>query len=210
MGKKKILVTAGPVWVPIDSVRVLTNRFTGKTGYSIARGLANRGFEVVLLLGPSFLRPSHHKNITVCRFTYFDQLCEMVDRELKNNKFSAVIHTAAIADYEPKKIYNGKIKSKQKELNIELKPTPKIIKDIRLKAPDTNLIQFKLEVGLSKNELIDVAYTSLKSNKSDFVVANDLSDMKDGCYKGILIAKDKSMIDIKSKRDLVNKLSEIV
>lgn len=207
---KKILVTAGPVWVPIDSVRVLTNRFSGRTGAVIANGLAKAGHDVVLLLGPSTTNVDVDDSVECQRFTYFEELQALVSKNFESKDIDVVVHTAAIADYQPQELYDGKIKSKQDELVIRLKPTVKIIKDIRKLMPGGNLIQFKLEVGLSRQDLIDVAYSSLKGNKSDYVVANDLSDMKDGGYRGTLIDKEKKLSPIASKEELVKKIIEIV
>lgn len=207
---KRVLVTAGPVWVPIDSVRILTNRFSGRTGAAIANGLARAGHEVTLLLGPSTVSVDVDDAVCLEKFVYFDELRSLVEDNLKASTMDAVVHTAAIADYQPQEFYQGKIKSKQEELLIRLKPTVKIIKDIRDLMPNGNLIQFKLEVGLSHSALIDVAYSSLEGNGSDFVVANDLSDMKDGCYRGTLIDKDKKQSPIFSRESLVEKIIEII
>lgn len=207
---KRVLVTAGPVWVPIDSVRVLSNRFSGRTGAAIANGLARAGHEVTLLLGPSNVNVEVGEAVCLEKFTYFDELRSLVEDNLKASEIDAVVHTAAIADYQPEEVFEGKIKSKQEELLIRLKPTAKIIKDIRQFMPKGNLIQFKLEVGLSQNELIDVAYSSLQNNNSDYVVANDLSDMKDGCYRGTLIDRDKNKSPIFSRESLVEKIIEII
>lgn len=210
MDKKKILVTAGPVWVPIDSVRVLTNRFSGRTGAAIANGLAREGHEVTLLLGPTTVNVDVDDSVCLERFVYFDELRDLVEENLSVTSMDAVVHTAAIADYQPQEFYEGKIKSKQEELLIRLKPTVKIIKDIREFMPEGNLIQFKLEVGLSQSDLVDVAYSSLKNNSSDYVVANDLSDMRDGCYRGTLIDSQKNCSPIFSRNNLVKKIVEII
>lgn len=202
MVNKKILVTAGPVWVPLDSVRILTNRFTGRTGYGIARFLAVNGYDVDLQLGPSSLIVRSHDNMNVERFTYFAELHNNVIAALKRKRYAAIVHSAAVADYLPENIYDGKIRSKQKDLSFNMVPAPKIIKDMRRLAASSLLIQFKLEVGLSREELIDAARASLRSNSSDYVIANDLTDMSDGKYRGILINGNKSYVNITSRHKL--------
>jgi phosphopantothenoylcysteine synthetase/decarboxylase len=180
---KHILITAGPTWVPIDKVRVITNIFSGRTGCDIARLACKQGAKVKLLLGPGRVNLSkdYFKGIEVARFKYFDELLMLTRIEVGSKKYDAVIHSAAIADYIPVKIVEGKISSGRKELIIRMKPTVKIIKYIKKWDPGIILAQFKLEVGKTKNKLIRIAKKSMLKNNSDFCVANDL-DKLDNLY----------------------------
>jgi len=205
----KILVTAGPTWVRIDKVRVLTNIFSGRSGFLIAKALKDRGFPTTLLLGPGRFEPKD-KDLKIIRFKYFEELRELVKKELKDRAYKVVIHSAAVSDYRPLKVYRSKISSLKRELLIRLKPTPKIIREIRVLRPDIYLIQFKLEVGKPREELIEIAYHSLLKNKSDIVVANDLEDMRGLSYKAYLIDKNKNVEVIRSRKELVQRLSRIV
>jgi phosphopantothenoylcysteine synthetase/decarboxylase len=90
-----------------------------------------------------------------------------------------------------------------------MKPTPKIIKDMRRLAPETTIVQFKLETGLKRVELVERAWTSLQNNRSDWVVANDLKDMRGGGYSGVLIDREKNTTPIASRRELMERLAGI-
>ncbi len=93
LGNKKVLITAGPTWVPIDAVRVISNTATGRTGIEIARRFARGGAEVTLLLGPVSLvhspRSTVH-SIKIIRFRYFDELKKLLSGLLKKKKYDII------------------------------------------------------------------------------------------------------------------------
>ncbi len=101
--KKKILITCGPTWVPIDSVRVLSNISSGKLGQMLARELSKKGAQVTLLEGPveTPLTGAASGKIRVLKFKTFDELFKNLKAELKK-PWDAVIHAAAVSDYRPK------------------------------------------------------------------------------------------------------------
>ena len=196
---KKILITAGPTWVSIDDVRVITNVFGGTTGYRIATLAAEMGAEVTLLLGPytiketSIMIDEPFRNILtkakdiffaktrmflaggkieIVNYQYFDELMNLMKERISTGEYNAVIHSAAVADYAPLKT-DGKIGSGFNELEIRTAPTPKIISYIKEWDPDIFLVQFKLEVGLTEEELIERAFTGLVKYAGDLVVANN-------------------------------------
>ncbi len=205
LGSKKILVTAGPTWAKIDQVRVLTNRFTGKTGLYLANKLSQKGHEVTLVINPDSIKKAD--NLKVFYFKYFGQFKNRLEELLKNNSFDAVIHSAAVSDYLPESIAYGKIPSGNKNLKVSLRPAPKLIKIIRRLAKGSLLIQFKLEA--KEEGLIDKAYRSLKENGSDYVIANALEVLKRS-YRAACIDKDKNIIRIKSKSGLVGQINKIL
>ncbi|MCD6540043.1 MAG: hypothetical protein J7K37_05030 [Candidatus Omnitrophica bacterium] len=207
--KIRVLVTAGPTWMRIDRVRILTNLFSGRTGFLIAKFLKEKGFPVTLLLGPARFMPEA-KGLNLIRFKYFEELRRLIKKELKDRSYKVVIHSAAVSDYKPLKVYKGKISSSQDKLLIELKPAPKIIKEIRKLRPDIYLIQFKLEAGKTKNKLIDRAYRSLLENNSDLVIANDLKDIRNSNYRAYLVDREKNVEVIKGRRDLAQKLFRVI
>ncbi len=195
----KVLVTAGPTWVKVDRVRVLTNIFTGRTGLDLARELKKRGYAVTLLINPHCLGRIHGRNVV--RYRYFGEFKRSICRLLDKNTFTAIVHTAAVSDYELTESFKGKISSGRKSLKLHLKPAPKIIKTIRVRAKKSLLIQFKLETGGSG--LVESAYRSLKENHSDFVVANALSDLERG-YQAFFIDREKRVSVVRSKVALAN------
>lgn len=207
--KFKVLVTAGPTWVRLDKVRILTNIFTGRTGLLIAKELAAKGFKVKLLLGPSGTSLKGY-DFPIKRFRFFDELKSLVQAELKDKSIKAVIHSAAVSDYKPCKIYKSKMPSSKKDLVIRLRPTEKIIAGIKKKRKDVFLIQFKLEAGLKKQDLIKRAYRSLVKNKSDLVVANDFKDFRGPAFKSYIIDREKKTSIAKNRKALAQRLACLV
>ncbi len=169
-----ILVTAGSTWVPIDSVRVITNIFKGKIGVTIAETAAKAGAKVTLLLGPSFDQSLIKLpfNLEVIRFKFFNDLDKLMSKYLSENKFDAVIHSAAVSDFQLLNFNEGKIKSDINELILKLVPTKKLVDDIKKICPNIFLVKFKLEFGIDERELNLVAFNSLKQSNADLIVAN--------------------------------------
>jgi phosphopantothenoylcysteine decarboxylase/phosphopantothenate--cysteine ligase len=203
----KILITAGATWVKVDEVRILTNKFTGKTGLYLAKDLKKKKHKVTVLINPHCVDLSKEKGIRFEKYHYFDEFKSKANDLLKKNHFDAIIHMAAVSDYRIKNTSKGKISSGKKSLVLKLTPTEKLIRLIREKAPDSLLIQFKLEP--KRKGLVDDAYKSLKSNGSDLVVANALEDLKKG-YRATIISRQKRLISVCSSRDLTSKLDSLI
>lgn len=201
----KILITAGPTWAKIDDVRVITNIFTGRSGIFLGKEFRKKKCAVTLLINSpdaDILR-----GIKIIPFKYYDDFRERVVRLLKSDRYDAIIHTAAVSDYKLRSVFKGKISSSRKKLILELVPAGKVIKRIRGLAKKSVLIQFKLET--KRKGLIDKAYTSLKENKSDFVVANALEDLRHK-YKAFVIDKSRHIITVNSKKELFIRLYELI
>jgi len=201
--KKKILITAGSTWAKIDEVRVLTNIFTGRTGIELARALQKTGCRVTLLVNPHCVS-KELSGLNAIEFFYYDEFKAKVVSLLKEKEFDAIIHTAAVSDYFLPKPIENKIPSGKKSLVFKLKPTQKIIKLMRVLNPGALLIQFKLEK--SAKGLVDKAYSSLKANDSDFVVANALEDID----KKYLISREKSIIKADGTAQLAQNLAKTI
>ncbi len=202
---KKVLITAGSTWVKIDQVRILTNRFSGKTGLYLAKGLKKKGHQVTFLANPHCL--GKIGNIKTYTYYYFEEFKSRVEKLLEQKTYDAIVHMTAVSDYKIKNAYTGKIPSGKQNMTLELKPAEKIIKKIRVLAEKSLLIQFKLES--KRKGIVDKAYKSLIKNKSDFVVANALEDLKTG-YKAQLIDKDKNIMPIGSKAHLLKVVNSLV
>ncbi len=203
---KRVLVTAGPTWVPIDGVRVITNIFTGKTGCDIAKHAKGMGARVTLLLGPGRVDfKDHPPNMEIIHFKYLDELFGIIKTLLKSKKYDIMIHSASVSDYTPVKKFKGKISSKKNNLFLRLKPTPKIADRIKKYDSAIFFVKFKLEIGRSTKELVNVAYRGLKESNADLIVANTPSQRKDN-FKTFIIDPKKHIIPVK-KRD---KLPEIL
>ncbi|OQX87992.1 MAG: hypothetical protein B6D55_01515 [Candidatus Omnitrophica bacterium 4484_70.2] len=200
-----ILVTAGPTWVKIDEIRVITNIFTGRSGLFIAEEFKKRGYEVTLVINPHCIEklPSQ---IEVIPFQYFDELARKIKNELRRKRYDIIIHSAAVSDYKPIRKFNYKISSKRKQLILKLVPTEKIIKTIRERAKSSFLVQFKLEI--TRKKLLEKAYRSLKENGSDLVVANAWEDLKSG-YRAFIVDKVKQVKEVSSLKSLVEGIESL-
>ncbi|MBU1870388.1 MAG: phosphopantothenoylcysteine decarboxylase, partial [Candidatus Omnitrophica bacterium] len=174
---KRILITAGPTWVAIDSVRVISNTATGETGILLAEEFSRLGAKVTLVLGP-IGRICLSKNIRLINFRFFDELKDIIVKELRSHRYDAMIHSAAVSDYAPQKLYRTKIGSGLKKLALSLKSTPKIIDLIKQIRPDIFLVGFKFEPQSGKQRLIKEAKDLILSSGADLVVANTLQRNK--------------------------------
>jgi len=203
---KKILITAGPTWIKIDDVRVITTIFRGNTGIFLAKNFKKKDSQVTLLVNSPYLHKTELKGIKIIPFKYFEDFKEKITRELKHNCYDTIIHSAAVSDYKLGKAFKGKIASGKKSLILKLTPAEKIIKTIRRFQKNATLIQFKLEI--KRKGLIRKAFKSLKENKSDFVIANAFEDLKFG-YKSFMIDKNGNTLVINSKNALFEKLENI-
>ena len=229
---KKILVTAGPTWVPIDDVRAITNVFGGTTGYRIAVLAAEMGAKVTLLLGPYTIKETSimtdepfgnilnkAKNIFFARtrmflsggkleivsYQYFDELMNLMKENISSMEYDAVIHSAAVADYTPIKT-DGKIGSGFNELEIKTAPTPKIISHIKEWDSEIFLVQFKLEVGLTEEELLERAYAGLIKNNGDLVVANNKFGTSETTAAAYFVDAEKNVTVVTEREEMYKQL----
>ncbi len=203
---KKILITSGPTWVPIDKIRVITNIFKGTLGVVIAKTAHKMGAVVTLLIGPGSVKlPSPAKNFKLIKFKYFDEILRLVKKEVSSKKYDVIIHSAAVADYYPTFVSEGKIKSGKDSLVIKLKPTIKIVDLIKKLDPSIFLVKFKLEVDIPEKKLISIAYKSMLDSNADLMVANDFKETS-GDHKAFIIDKKKDIIVCRGKDDIAKKL----
>jgi phosphopantothenoylcysteine decarboxylase / phosphopantothenate---cysteine ligase len=192
---KKILVTAGPTHEPIDPVRFIGNRSSGKMGFAIANAAAQRGADVTLISGPVALGTP--KNVSRVDVETAEQMHEAVTRHAK--KCDAIIMSAAVADYAPKKPAANKIKKhgSTEGLTLELKPTLDILRDLGAKKNGTVLVGFALET----EDEVKNAKDKLRKKNLDFIVLNSTRD------QGSAFGSDTNVVTVISKNGKVEKLS---
>ena len=164
---RKVLVTAGGTHEPLDPVRYLGNRSTGKMGFAVAEAAAQRGADVVLVAGPVGLEtPAGVRRVDVLTAQ------EMHDAVLAEYATAdAVIKAAAVADYRPKERAGQKIKKKDGSLLLELVRNPDILKELGEKKQQQVLVGFAAET----ERVIEYAAGKLEKKNLDFIVANDVS-----------------------------------
>ena len=198
---KKILVTGGPTPGKIDSVRRIVNKFRGGVAVLIAKELFLRGAKVKLLLGstgisvPEFLDVTYHED--------YHEYRSNVLSILSNDNFDCGVFSAAVADYIPTTVFDGKIKSDGSLKSISLVQTTKVIDEVKDNFPNIKMITFKYEEGISQEKLLSIAKKRLE--KFDVVVANRGEDQNTSDHAFIM---DKSGIqNASSKNDLAVKLA---
>jgi phosphopantothenoylcysteine decarboxylase/phosphopantothenate--cysteine ligase len=167
---KRILVTAGPTYEPIDPVRFIGNHSSGLMGFSIAEECANRGATVTLISGPTHLK-SDNKAIRCIDVLSANEMYEQTIKEFPH--VDIVFMSAAVADFTPSHPSDKKIKKESGTPVIELKPTKDILLELgKLKQKNQILIGFALETD---NE-IENAKTKLNTKNLDLIVLNSLKD----------------------------------
>jgi phosphopantothenoylcysteine synthetase/decarboxylase len=192
---KRILITSGPTWAPIDAVRYIGNRSTGRLGCRIANEAVGRGAEVLLIAGPQSLVPEQREGLEIVGIETVEDLTSALQDALVADKPpDAVIHTMAVLDYVPEAEHGGKTPSGRDRWELTLVRSPKVIRKIRDWAPESFLVQFKLEAGLSEEELLEAALASLHANRADLVVANDLTQIRDEQHPALILNADGEML----------------
>jgi len=199
---KSVLITAGPTWVAIDRVRVISNSATGETGMLLAQSLQRLGAKVHFMLGP-VETPFDQKKIRVIRFRFFEELKRLIKEELKKRHFDYVFHSAAVSDYRPKVFYKQKVKSDLRRWQLELVPTYKIINSIKRCDRDVFLVGFKFLPQISKRHLIQLARSLIRDSGCDCVVANCVSSYS---YRAWIVDRKKVTRSYHSRRELVDNL----
>lgn len=171
------LVTGGPTPVPVDGVRRITNRFSGRLGVRIAEELYLRGADVRLVHGQGAFHPPAHLPHALAK-TY-DDYRRLVAEEVEARGHRFGVFSAAVADYRPKEVREGKTPSGESGWTIELESTPKVIREVRERFPELHMVVFKLEEGVGREELFRIARKRL-SEGYQAVVANRGEEMGAG------------------------------
>jgi len=191
---KKVIVTAGGTEAPVDPVRVLTNRSSGKMGIALAKALRDRGAEVILITG----------NITCSAPQGVKQIQaltnEAMDRAVNEHFDSAdlVFMAAAVSDFKVKEVAKDKIKKEESSLTLELVKDKDILKGLGEKKKNQILIGFAAE---SQN-LEEYAADKLTRKNLDFIAANDISE-------GKVFGQDHNWIILIGKDGLKRDLGEL-
>ena len=210
---KKVMVTAGPTYEKIDAVRFIGNYSSGKMGYAIAEECANRGAEVVLVSGPVSLKV-HNNSIKLVKVNSAREMYEVCNSEFP--QCNAAVLSAAVADFTPQNVSDTKIKRKDNNLEITLKPTDDIAASLGKVKGDRVLVGFALE---KENEL-ENAIGKLERKNFDFIVLNSMNDKGAGfnhdTNKITIINRSKEVKNygLKSKvmvaKDIVDEIEKLL
>jgi len=202
---KQIVVTAGGTKEPIDPVRHIGNRSSGKMGYAMAEAARDRGATVTLITTlASLCDPS---GIEVTHVETAAQMKEAVDKAVA--QADALIMAAAVVDYQPKEVARAKIKKEAPDLTLELVRTPDILAEVK-----GNLI--KVGFAAESEDVIENARRKLEKKKLDLIVANDITAKESGfdvdTNKVTIIDRDGNVDDLPlmTKREVADRVLDRV
>lgn len=223
----KILITSGGTSEPIDQVRAITNQSTGRLGSQIAQTFLEAGFAVTLITTPNAMKPQAHPKLQQILIKTTSDLESALQEQVPNHH--VLIHSMAVSDYRPLQMVpleklqevptyqvflepeqkGGKHSSTAKHQVIFLEKTPKLIQKIKDWNPAIRLIGFKLLVSVSSAELISIAQASLKKNRADLIVANDLSQIDQDQHPAFLVGPEQ-IDQAHTKQEIAHKLLDFV
>ena len=183
-----VLITAGPTREKIDPVRYLTNRSSGRMGYALSEAALRRGARVLLVSGPTELKPPGAAEVT-----WVESAEEMRQAVLTLlPQATVVIKTAAVSDYRPKSSAQQKIKRKG-PMTLELEPTVDILAEIARRKQSQVVVGFAAET----ENVLENARQKLVSKNLDAIVVNDVS------RKGVGFDSDRNAVTIISRDEIV-------
>jgi phosphopantothenoylcysteine decarboxylase/phosphopantothenate--cysteine ligase len=204
---KKVLITAGPTQEPIDPVRYIGNRSSGKMGYAIAEAAATLGADVTLVSGPSTIETPRRVKLINVRTAQ-----EMYEATVPLFKdVDVAILAAAVADYRPSRVADQKMKKSSEALKIDLEPTPDILYTLGAEKEKQILVGFALET----NDALQNAKQKLERKNCDLIVLNSLSDEQAGfgfdTNKVTFVTGNKAMqSELKTKREIAIDLLQFI
>jgi phosphopantothenoylcysteine decarboxylase/phosphopantothenate--cysteine ligase len=165
---ERILITGGPTQEPIDPVRFITNRSSGKMGYALAKMARRRGAEVILVTGPTNL-PIPRRDIEVVPVRTAEEMRKAVLNHVKG--CSVVIKAAAVSDYRPRMASEKKLKKSGPQISLDLERTVDILEEMGKKKEGRVLVGFAAET----ENLINNARKKLMAKNLDLIVVNDVT-----------------------------------
>jgi phosphopantothenoylcysteine decarboxylase/phosphopantothenate--cysteine ligase len=199
-----VLITAGPTEEPLDPVRYISNRSSGKMGYALAEAAAARGAHVVLISGPVHLSPPHGVEVIQVRTA-----AEMRTRVFENlEPAGIVIKAAAVADFHLSHVPDQKRKKTAARLSLELDPTPDILAEVGRQKGDRLLVGFAAETENLRQE----ARRKLESKNCDMVVGNLVGGTETGFESDenevVLVLSTGDTVEIAraSKREIADRI----
>ncbi|MCK5663778.1 MAG: bifunctional phosphopantothenoylcysteine decarboxylase/phosphopantothenate--cysteine ligase CoaBC [Thiotrichaceae bacterium] len=208
---KKVLITAGPTYEPIDPVRYVGNHSSGKMGLELGLQAKSEGAEVIMVLGPNSLPKQFLVGIKVIDVTTAEEMYQVCEENFAVQDI--VIMAAAVADYTPANPASQKIKKSADNFNLPMSKTIDIAQSLGAKKKNQFLVGFALE---TENELKN-AQTKLKKKHLDFIVLNSLNEegagFKSDTNKITIISSDNNVkeYELKSKtevaKDIINEIT---
>lgn len=206
---KKVLLTAGPTYEPIDPVRFIGNHSTGKMGYALARRFAEEGAHVTLVSGPTALT-LEHPNVQLVKVMTAQQMFEACQAHAA--QADIWVFAAAVADYRPQEMAPSKIKKSEDTLTLELVKNVDIAATLgRQKRQD----QFSVGFALETDQELENARGKLQKKNLNLVVLNSLNDpgagFKHDTNKITLVSSETVRVfDLKTKEEVASDIVESI
>lgn len=206
---KRVVITAGPTREPIDPVRVVTNRSSGKMGYRLAEAAWERGADVLLVSGPGMLAPP--AGVELCRVETTAEMEAAVRSALP--KADVLIMAAAPADYRPAVPTEGKRPRREGRLAIEMTPTDDILRSTaELRMPGSVIVGFALETG----DAVGRGRAKLERKQLDLIVINDALEPGAGfeveTNRVVILDQEgnQELVPLSTKREVAEKILDAV
>ncbi len=203
-----VLVTAGPTQEPVDPVRFLSNRSSGRMGFAVAEAARDRGARVILVAGPTEVAPP--AGVEVLRVGTAEEMREAV--LARAGEAAVVIKAAAVADYRPSRARGRKLKKQDAPLRLDLEPTPDILGELGQRKRGQVLVGFAAET----DDVISNARDKLAKKNLDLIVANDVGAADAGfgvdTNRVTIIdhAGEAEALPLLSKRDVADRILDRV
>lgn len=170
---QRVLISAGPTQEPLDPVRFLSNRSSGKMGYAIAEAVRARGGDVVLVTGPSALTPP--SGVTTVHVNTASEMADALSQHFSS--CTVLIMAAAVADFRPRVTASGKLKKQgRSEMELALEATPDILAMLSARRTSQVVVGFAAET----EQVLAHAKDKLKGKGLDLIVANDVTQTGGG------------------------------
>lgn len=199
LSNRKILVTAGPTFEPIDQVRYISNFSSGKMGYAIAGALSNAGASVSLVSGPTNLSPPN--NVDLIRITTAKEMLESVMQIIKQQDM--FISVAAVSDYSPSSPSSKKIKKTTTPIHLNLNPNTDVLKTVASTPNPPITIGFAAET----ENIMENAFKKLHEKNADMIIANkvgkNLGFNSDENHLFILRKDSKKVLELKPAKKVI-------
>jgi phosphopantothenoylcysteine synthetase/decarboxylase len=203
---RRVLITSGPTRAPLDAVRFVSNKSTGRLGSLIAEAALDAGADVTFVYGRGsalpLVRGGRIDHLRVLPIDTVDDLVAVFRHELPAG-YDAVVHAMAVLDFQPAETREEKVSSNQNEWLVRLVPTPKAAALVRELAPRAFFIGFKLEVEKSTSDLVGIAADWARRTHADLVVANDMRDIEHGTHTGHLVRPDGSVEQVVQGKEMI-------
>jgi phosphopantothenoylcysteine decarboxylase / phosphopantothenate---cysteine ligase len=203
---RRVVVTAGPTFEPIDAVRFVGNRSSGKMGYQLAEEAARRGALVTLVTGPTHL--TDPPGVEVVRVETAEEMRDAV--VVRFERADAVIKAAAVADWRPKEAADEKLKKEAGPPDILLEPTPDILRELGEGKGPKVLVGFAAEIG----DLEEAGRWKLRAKNLDLIVVNEVGAPGTGfdadTNRALILAADGDDVPLRewTKRELARTICD--